>query len=155
MTPAIILLKENKIEYTILEYEHNPKEYSFGDEAVELLNLDKNIVFKTLILVSDESQKHIIAIIPVSNMLNIKKLAKTLKLKKISMMDIKKAENITGYIKGAISPISQKKKGITVIDNSACNFDKIYISGGKRGLEIGINVNDLIAICDATSTDLV
>lgn len=93
--------------------------------------------------------KHIIAIIPVSATLDLKKLAKHLKIKNVSMMDANKAEKITGYLLGAISPIAQKKQGYSLIDVSALLYEQIYISGGRRGLEISINPRELSKVINS------
>ena len=149
MTKAIKYLKTNKIDFSILKYAHDSKIKSYGKEAVMSLGLDESVVFKTLILNSDELKKHVVVVIPVNKIVDMKKMAKLLDVKKIDMMDSAKSENITGYIIGAISPIAQKNVGITFIDSSAYSFDKIYISAGKRGVEIGINAKDFIDITNA------
>lgn len=142
MTPACKLLKQKKIAYSVHEYTHDPKEKSFGLEAATKLNLEVEHVFKTL-LVTDETQYYV-AILPVHQQLNLKKMAQVLKCKKIHLADIKQAERLTGYLVGGISPIGQKKQLKTILDESAKQYKKIYVSGGKRGFDIGINPQDLI-----------
>jgi Cys-tRNA(Pro)/Cys-tRNA(Cys) deacylase len=156
MTPAIRLLKKMGIDFKTIEYipvkDYN---HNLGENAAKSMNIPLKKVFKTIILKSEESQKHITALIPVNHTLNLKKIAKSMGLKKISLMDLKNAENYTGYIRGAISPIAQKKKSIFIIDNSSLNFFKIYISGGKRGLEIEMDVSSLIKLCNMQVTSII
>ncbi len=147
MTPAIQILKKSGIDFSIHRYKHNNAK-SYGLEAVESLGCNGNEVFKTLIATGDCSN-HIVAVIPVEDTLDLKKVASELKCKRVRLMDVKKAENITGYIQGAISPIAQKSQGKILLDNSALNHDKIYISGGRRGLEIGINPSDFAKFSNA------
>lgn len=145
MTPAIDQLKKKNIAFTLHQYEHDPHCTHFGEEAAQKLNLDPACVFKTL-LVSDEKNVFV-AIVPVTGTLNLKRAASAFKVKKLHMADSKVAERITGYLVGGISPIGQKKKLITCIDQSAAAHAKVYISGGQRGLDIGLSPNDLSMIC--------
>lgn len=145
MTPAINQLKKQKITISIHEYEHDADCHNFGEEAATKLNLDPESVFKTL-LVSDD--KHFfVAIVPVTGTLNLKRAASAFHVKKLRMADPKEAERLTGYLVGGISPIGQKKRLITCIDSSAHGFSKIYVSGGKRGLDIGLAPADLSLAC--------
>lgn len=148
MTPAIQILEKSGIDFSVHKYKHNKSARSYGLEAVESLGCGGDEVFKTLIA-SGDYPNHIVAVIPVENTLDLKKVASELKCKQVVLMDVKKAENITGYIQGAISPIAQKCQGIMLINSSALNHAKIYISGGRRGLEIGINPIDLAKLTHA------
>ena len=152
MTPACKLLKANKIEYSIHEYEHDANAKSFGLEAAEKLGLSVEEVFKTL-LVTDDKQ-YFVAILPVHHQLNLKKVAQAVGCKKLQMADPKHAERLTGYLVGGISPIGQKKRLKTVICSSANRLEKMYVSGGKRGLDIGLKPADLAKVLNARFVDV-
>ena len=152
MTPATKLLKANKIDFSIHEYEHDANAKSFGLEAAEKLNLRVEEVFKTL-LVTDE-KNYFVAILPVHYQLNLKKVAQAVGAKKLKMSDPKDAERLTGYLVGGISPVGQKKRLKTVIDQSAVQLEKLYVSGGKRGLDIGLKPQDLAKVLSATFADV-
>lgn len=141
MTPACNALKKNKIAYSIHEYEHDPSAPNFGLEAAEKLNLNVKDVFKTLLVCDDKH--YYVAILPVCKQLNLKKIAHVLGCKKLHMAQPKDAERLTGYLVGGISPFAQKKRLVTVVDCSAQYLKKMYVSGGKRGLDIGIAPSDL------------
>ncbi|UJA00934.1 Cys-tRNA(Pro) deacylase [Acinetobacter johnsonii] len=152
MTPATKLLKANKVDFSIHEYEHDANVKSFGLEAAEKLNLRVEEVFKTL-LVTDE-KNYFVAILPVHHQLNLKKVAQAVGAKKLKMSDPKDAERLTGYLVGGISPVGQKKRLKTVIDQSAVQLEKLYVSGGKRGLDIGLKPQDLAKVLSATFADV-
>ncbi|RKG29514.1 Cys-tRNA(Pro) deacylase [Acinetobacter tianfuensis] len=153
MTPACKLLKSQKIEYSIHEYEHDPDAKSFGLEAAEKLGLHVFEVFKTL-MVTDE-KNYYVAVLPVEHQLNLKKVAAAFGCKKLKMADPKDAERLTGYLVGGISPVGQKKRLKTVIEINAQSLTKIYVSGGKRGLDIGLKPQDLASVLCAQFADII
>lgn len=148
MTPAINLLKKKGISFDVLSYQHEPSQQQFGLEAVEKLNLPAEQVFKTLVLEDTEHQL-LVAIVPVSQQVNLKMLAKAACVKKVQMAPQKKVENTTGYILGGVSPLGQKKRLVTYVHESAQEFDVMYVSAGKRGLEIALSPQDLCSLLNA------
>ena len=136
MTSACKVLKASAIEFSIHEYEHDVHAKSFGLEAAQKLNLDVREVFKTLLVTN--SKNFYVAVLPVAHQLSLKKIAAAVGAKKLQMAEPKDAERLTGYLVGGISPIGQKKRLKTVSDQSAELLNKIYISGGKKGLDSGI-----------------
>jgi Cys-tRNA(Pro)/Cys-tRNA(Cys) deacylase len=154
MTPAVKQLNKLKIPYKLHQYLHDASCKSFGLEAADKLKVDAQAVFKTLVVDVDNGYLAV-AIIPVLKQLSLKKLAKTLSAKKIKMADANKVQNSTGYILGGISPLGQKKRLVTVLDNSAEALNTLYISGGKRGLEIELSPKNLILSLQAISADII
>jgi len=149
VTPAIKHLEKAKIKYKIHAYEHDPGSKAYGEEAAEKLNVSFDRVFKTLVI-SIDNNKLSIALVPVSRQLNLKSFAKALGSKKAGLADKKDAERATGYITGGISPIGQKKKIETIIDSSVLKFDTVYVSAGRRGLQIELSPEDLRSKIDAS-----
>ncbi|KPW72374.1 Cys-tRNA deacylase [Pseudomonas syringae pv. coriandricola] len=135
MTPALDLLKKLRAEHRIHSYEHDPKAASYGLEAAEKLGLEPAQVFKTL-LASSEKGELLVAVVPVVGTLDLKALAQAAGAKKAEMADPAAAQRATGYLLGGISPLGQKKRLRTFIDESAQNFESIYVSAGRRGLEV-------------------
>jgi len=149
MTPATQQLKQKKIPFEVLQYDHDANATSFGLEAVEKLSLEAQQVFKTLVVCCDTDQLAV-AIVPVNLKLNLKAIAKELKVKKVKMADAKRVEATTGYVLGGVSPLGQKKRLPTVIDSSAETLELMYVSGGKRGLEIALAPKDLKKLSQAS-----
>lgn len=135
MTPALDLLKKARAEHRVHSYEHDPKSASYGLEAAEKLGIDPVQVFKTL-LASSEKGELLVAVVPVVGTLDLKALAHAAGVKKCEMADPAAAQRATGYLVGGISPLGQKKRLRTFIDQSAQQFATIHVSAGRRGLEI-------------------
>lgn len=148
MTPAIDTAKKAKISYVVHEYHHDPDAESYGLEAAEKLNTDPARVFKTLV-VSDGGKDLTVAVVPVEHQLDLKLLAKAVGAKKMAMADVKLVERTTGYVVGGVSPLGQKKRLRTVIDASAQDFETMFVSAGRRGLEIELSPADLAALAGA------
>ncbi len=148
MTPAVLAAKKAGIDFNLHEYPHDANASSYGEEAAALLNLNPSQVFKTLLLESNE-KKLAVAILPVDKKLSLKAAARALDVKKTSMANPSDAEKSTGYVLGGISPLGQKKRLPFVIDCSANDFASIYVSAGRRGLEIELSPTDLITLCHA------
>jgi Cys-tRNA(Pro)/Cys-tRNA(Cys) deacylase len=145
MTPAINQARKSGIAFHIHEYTHDAATESYGLEAAEKLGVDPKRVFKTL--VADAQGVLIVGIVPVSTSLDLKALAAAAGVKRAEMADIADAERATGYVAGGISPLGQKKRLRTILDNSAAAFATIFVSAGRRGLEIELAPNDLIKLC--------
>lgn len=141
MTPAVKIAKQYRLDYQLHEYTHDSSVASFGLEAAEKLGVITAQVFKTLVIATDAGTLAV-ALVPVDTTLNFKKMAKALSLnkvlpcKKVQMADPKKVARSTGYVLGGVSPLGQKKRLVTIIDISAKDKPSIYVSAGRRGLEI-------------------
>jgi Cys-tRNA(Pro)/Cys-tRNA(Cys) deacylase len=146
MTPAIDLLKKARAEHRVLSYTHDPKAASYGLEAAEKLGLDPARVFKTLLAASEKGEL-LVAVVPVAGTLDLKALAHAAGVKKADMADPAAAQRSTGYLLGGISPLGQKKRLRTFIDESAKQFPSIHVSAGRRGLEVELAAEVLAAHC--------
>ncbi|MEK1940418.1 MAG: Cys-tRNA(Pro) deacylase [Pseudomonas sp.] len=146
MTPAIDLLKKARAEHRVLSYSHDPKAASYGLEAAEKLGLEPARVFKTLLAASEKGEL-LVAVVPVAGTLDLKALAHAAGVKKTDMADPAAAQRSTGYLLGGISPLGQKKRLRTFIDESAKQYPSIYVSAGRRGLEVELAAEVLAAHC--------
>ncbi|WP_022667826.1 Cys-tRNA(Pro) deacylase [Desulfospira joergensenii] len=148
MTPAVNQAKKAKINFTLHQYTHDPSSDSYGDEAAEKLGLSQDRVFKTLVIELD-SRELAVALVPVSGKLDLKSAAGLLNAKKARMADQKEVERATGYILGGVSPLGQKKSLAFIMDESAREFDTLFVSAGRRGLEIELSPRDLAELTRA------
>lgn len=145
MTPAINLLKREKIAHTVRSYVHDAHAESYGGEAVDKLGLDPAQVFKTL-LASTEAHELLVAIVPVAGQLDLKALAEAAGCKKCEMAAADAAQRATGYLVGGISPLGQKKRLRTFLDASAQALPALHVSAGRRGLEVELAPTDLLRL---------
>ena len=145
MTPAINLLKREKIAHTVRSYVHDAHTESYGGEAVDKLGLDPAQVFKTL-LASTEAHELLVAIVPVAGQLDLKALAEAAGCKKCEMAAADAAQRATGYLVGGISPLGQKKRLRTFLDASAQALPALHVSAGRRGLEVELAPADLLRL---------
>ncbi len=135
MTPAIKALEKAKAPFKVHEYSHDPTAESYGLEAAEKLGIDASRVFKTLVVMLD-AQDYAVGVIPVSSMLSMKQIAKAAGAKKAVMADKQQVERMSGYVLGGVSPFGQKKLLKTFIDSSAKLHPTVFVSAGRRGLEV-------------------
>jgi Cys-tRNA(Pro)/Cys-tRNA(Cys) deacylase len=150
MTPAIKAAAAAGVNVKAHEYHHDPGNSNYGLEAAEALGLDPARVFKTLLVaLNGDARRLAVAVVPVSGQLDLKAMAAACKVKRIEMADPAAAQRATGYLVGGISPLGQKKRLPTVVDQSAAAFDSVFVSGGRRGLDIEIAPDDLIRLCGA------
>jgi Cys-tRNA(Pro)/Cys-tRNA(Cys) deacylase len=147
-TPATKALEQAGVAFTVHPYEHDPAAASYGLEAAERLGLDPAAVFKTLL--AEVDGRLVVAIVPVTGQLDLKALAAAVGGKRATMADPAVAERTTGYVVGGISPIGQRKRLPTVLDRTALDLPTVYVSGGKRGLDLGLAPHDLVAVLGAT-----
>ena len=155
MTPAILAARKAGFPFQVHEYHHDPASGSYGLEAVEALRLDPARVFKTLLVTLDGDAKRMaVGIVPVTHLLDVKALAKAVGAKKAEMADPKQAERVTGYVVGGISPLGQKRRLPTALDESALGFPTIFVSAGRRGLEIELCPSHLLQLCQADAVAL-
>lgn len=147
-TPATVTLTKAGIPFTVHEYTHDPRAASYGLEAAEALGLAPEVVFKTLMATADG--RLAVGIVPVTGQLDLKALARALGASKAAMADVAAAERATGYVAGGISPVGQKRPHPTVLDESALAHGVVYVSGGRRGLDLGIAPADLVRMTAAT-----
>lgn len=151
-TPASTALAAAGIPFTLHPYEHDPAAPSFGLEAAEALGVDPERVFKTLL--ADTELGIVVGVVPVTGMLDLKALAAAVGAKRAAMADPAVAERRTGYVVGGISPIGQKTQHVTVVDETAQLFDTVFVSGGRRGLDLELAPADLLTATGATYAPL-
>jgi Cys-tRNA(Pro)/Cys-tRNA(Cys) deacylase len=155
-TPAIVALVAADVPHEVLRYQHDPSVESFGEEAVSELAGVAGVVaeqiFKTLVIALPKGLA--VAVVPVPYQLSLKAAAAALRVAKVTMADKVAAERSTGYVLGGISPLGQRKRLPTVVDDSALLWDRVLCSAGKRGLEIAVAPSDLVRLTGAVTADI-
>jgi Cys-tRNA(Pro)/Cys-tRNA(Cys) deacylase len=142
MTPAVVAAERAGIAFTLHEYEHDPRAESYGLEAAEKTGVEPDRVFKTLVVAQDGALS--VAIVPVAAQLDLRTLGK-----RAALADRTAAERATGYVLGGISPLGQRKRLPAILDESALDHETIFVSAGRRGLELELAPADLIRLTGA------
>lgn len=149
-TPAMVALDEARVPYVVHVFDHDAAastDVGYGKAAAAALGVDEARVFKTLLARCD--REFVVAIVPVTTTVSLKALAGALGVKRCEMAEPADAQRVTGYVVGGISPFGQKKSLRTVIDESCTRFDTIFVSGGRRGLDLEVSASDLERILNA------
>lgn len=141
MTPAVLIAKRARVRHAVHEYAHDSASPSYGHEAAEKLGVDPARVFKTLLTLVDG--KPVVALVPVARSLDLKALAASTGGKRARLAEMSEAERVTGYVAGGISPLGQRRSLPTFIDETAMAWESIFVSAGRRGLEIELPPLDL------------
>jgi Cys-tRNA(Pro)/Cys-tRNA(Cys) deacylase len=143
-TPATVALARAGIAYSVHPYDHDHNHPSYGMEAAEALGVHPSQVFKTLL--ADVDGQLVVAVVPVNGSLDLKAMAAAVGGKRAAMAEAAVAERVTGYVVGGISPVGQRRRLPTVIDDSALDCEIVYVSGGRRGLDLGLSPVDLLTM---------
>ncbi|MFC9326910.1 Cys-tRNA(Pro) deacylase [Kitasatospora sp. NPDC057015] len=151
-TPATVALENAGVPFTVHAYEHDPAAESYGGEAAELLGIPSARVFKTLVAEVDGTLT--VGVVPVSGRLDLKALAAAVGGKRAAMADPAAAERSSGYVLGGISPLGQRRPLRTVLDDSVLDHPTVYVSAGRRGLEVELAPADLVALTDARTAPI-
>lgn len=151
-TPATVLLEQLDLAYVGHVYEHDPSVASYGAEAAEVLRVDPARVFKTLVALADQALT--VAIVPVAATLDLKALARACGAKRATMADPARAERSSGYVIGGISPIGQRTPLSTVLDRGAWQFKTILVSGGRRGFDVELSPDAIVAATGAVAATI-
>ncbi|WP_049574171.1 Cys-tRNA(Pro) deacylase [Streptomyces sp. SBT349] len=151
-TPATVAATRAGVAFTLHSYTHDPAAASYGEEAARALGVEPGRVLKTL--VADTDAGLTVAVVPVSSSLALKSLAKAVGAKRAAMADPAAAERATGYVRGGISPLGQRKRLRTVVDASAREHPTVFVSAGRRGLEMELSPADLITLTGALTAGI-
>ena len=146
-TPATVALDRAEVTYALHPYVHDPQSSHFGDEAAAALGVDRSRIFKTL--VADAAGELVVAVVPVAAQLDLKALATAVGSKRAALADPAAAARTTGYVVGGISPLGQRTRLRTLVDGSAERFDTVFVSAGKRGLQVELAPADLVRLTGA------
>ena len=147
----MVMLEAAGVPFTVHEFHHEAGEKNYGLVAAEALGIEPDQVFKTLVsnLTVERGIEQVVGIVPVSGQLSMRELATALGGKRAEMCPVDVAQRITGYVVGGISPFGQKKRLRTAIDETCILFDSIFVSGGRRGLDLEVAPDDLVRVLDA------
>lgn len=151
-TPATVALATAGVPFTVHSYDHDPAAASYGEEASQAMGIPAGRVFKTL--VADVDGALTVAVVPVAGSLDLKALAGAAGGKRAAMADPAAAERTTGYVLGGISPLGQRKRLRTVVDASALDHATVYVSAGRRGLEVELAPADLVRLTGAVTAPI-
>jgi len=148
-TPATVALARAGVAFDLHPYEHGtePGRHAYGLEAVAALGLDPAQVFKTLVARVDG--RLVVAVVPVTGSLDLKALAAAAGGKRAEMADAADAERATGFVVGGISPVGHRNRLDVVLDVTATGLDRVYVSAGRRGLQMSLAPGDLVAVTGA------
>lgn len=158
-TPATVALTAAGIPFQLHAYDHDPRVTSYGEEAAEALGVEPERVLKTLLATLEPSggagrPELVVGIVPVSARLDLKALARALGGSRAVMAEVAAAERATGYVAGGISPVGQKRRHRTVLDASALEHASVFVSGGRRGLDLELAPDSLVAATDAVTATI-
>ncbi|PKQ21931.1 MAG: Cys-tRNA(Pro) deacylase [Actinobacteria bacterium HGW-Actinobacteria-5] len=154
-TPATEALSRAGVEFVLHAYDHDPDSTDYGNEAAEALGIDPLRIFKTLVVDLGSTRPELaVAVVPVAGMLSLKHAATALGAKRAAMADKALVARSTGYVLGGVSPLGQRSPLPTVIDETAQLWDTIYVSAGKRGLQVELAADDLARVTGATFADI-
>lgn len=151
-TPATVALTRAGIVFALHPYEHDEKSTAYGEEAAAQLGIDRDRLFKTL--VAEVAGRLTVAVVPVSHQLDLKALARARGAKKADMADPAAAQRSSGYVVGGISPIGQRTPLPTVVDASALDHPTVFVSAGRRGLQVELAPADLVAVTRASTAPI-
>lgn len=151
-TPATTALTRAGVAFDVHPYEHDPAAPSYGLEAAAALSVPPGQVFKTLLV--DNGAGLAVGVVPVDRQLDLKAVAAALGWKRAIMAEPAAAERSTGYVVGGISPVGQRRRLPTVVDRSATGIERIYVSGGRRGLDLSLAPADLVRVTDGLIADI-
>lgn len=146
-TPAIVALERAGVTHTLHAYDVDPHEPNYGRLVAAAIGHGEDHVFKTLVAMADG--RPVVGVVPVSGSLSLKALAAAVGAKRAEMAAVDAAERLTGYVVGGISPLGQRQRLPTVLDESAASLDRVFVSGGRRGLQVGVAPDDLVRLTGA------
>lgn len=151
-TPATVALARAGVAYSLHAYDHDPAAPSYGLEAAEVLGLPAGQVLKTLLVETGGGLA--VGVVPVDRQLDLKAMAGALGVKRVALADAAAAERSSGYVVGGISPVGQRRALPTVVDEAATAYDVVYVSGGRRGLDLGLSPADLVRVTGARTAPI-